>query len=207
MLCPRHAWLSVRGATLLFPNRPCCASSPGAESSGCTLGEGALAARARLVLSPWPQRAHLCGSASAIDSPLPISGRWQRSQENRRGRGGPGNPRPAVQREAFKPCLSPAGAFALGLGAHSPARLAFLFLFYVSLISTFSVGTTRYLFIFCLFAVSLPPLLVLSPLGHSFCLSASVSVSLSPQPPLGTPLPPPSQLTTAGSTPVPREVA
>lgn len=52
-----------------------------------------MAARAGPALSPRAQRALLCSSAFAIDSPLPLSGRWQRSPENGRGRGGPGDPR------------------------------------------------------------------------------------------------------------------
>ncbi|XP_032702984.1 one cut domain family member 3 [Lontra canadensis] len=72
------------------------------ESPDRAPGAGAEEARARPALSPRPQRALLCSSASAIDSPLPRSGRWQRSPENGRGRGGPGDPR-LRSPEAFTP--------------------------------------------------------------------------------------------------------
>lgn len=73
-----------------------------AENRDRAPGARAEAARAGPALSPRPQRALLCSSASAIDSPLPLSGRWQRSPENGRGRGGPGDPRPRGP-EAFTP--------------------------------------------------------------------------------------------------------
>lgn len=176
------------------PARPGCASRSGRAGPHRPRRQEARPARAQ----PSAQSALLCSSAWAIDSPLPLSGRWQRSPE-RRGRGGPGDPRPEARRPGglHTPAACPPSAGARA-GVRAPAAGFPL----VSLIST-SVGANRRLFIFHLLwlcsrssSVSHSP----SPLGPSLWLT------LSPRP-LGTKLPPPSQLAAAVSTPAPGEAA
>lgn len=188
--CPlREPLPSSRGAP------GCAPSSP--QRARTAHRARAEAARAGPALSPRPQRALLCSSASAIDSPLPRSGRWQRSPENGRGRGGPGDPRPRGP-EAFTP---------------GPARLllarerALLPSFSVLCLPDFclSVGTDRCLSI-------IPSLWFCSCSSSFLLLSGALSISLSqagsqPLAPWGPRSLPPSQLTTAGSTPALSEAA
>lgn len=196
---PRTRRCSRLGAPLPASRKaPGSASSSGQRAGTVHPAAGAEEAGAGPALSPRPQRALLCSSASAIDSPLPLSGRWQRSPENGRGRGGP---------EAFTP--RPAACPARSLLARARALLPALpFRPVFPSFLPLSVGANWFLFIFrwILFFLPVPP--------HSFSFSppGSLSVSLAhtdsqPPAPLGTTLPPPSQLTAAGSTPAPSEAA
>lgn len=161
----------------------------GSGSWGCPLGEGRWRPGQAGAQPLAPARASLWFSLW-IDSPLPTSGRWQRSRESR-GEGRPGNPLSAVGPEAFTPAR---WSVCSGPGCTLPARLAFLFLFlcfsHVYLLSVCPHGLTS---IYFLLARGV------SPCPSSFFL---LSVTLSvPQPlclsqppaPLGTPFLPPER--------------
>lgn len=195
---PDAPLLSAGGATPASRKAPGSASSSRQRAGTVHPAAGAEEAGAGPALSPRPQRALLCSSASAIDSPLPLSGRWQRSPENGRGRGGP---------EAFtpRPAACPARSLPTRARALLPA-LPFRPVFPSFL--PLSVGANWFLFIFRWILVFLP----VPPRSFSFSPPRSLSVSLAhtdsqPPAPLGTALPPPSQLTAAGSTPAPSEAA
>ncbi len=100
------------------PARPGCASRSGRAGPHRPRRQEARPARAQ----PSAQSALLCSSAWAIDSPLPLSGRWQRSPE-RRGRGGPGDPRPAARRPSHPGRLPPERG-CQGWGARPRGRLS-----------------------------------------------------------------------------------
>lgn len=106
---------------------------------------------------------------SIAPSPSPAAGKGHR----RTGGGGEarGNLVLRSRERPSHPCLSPSGAFAIDRGAHSPARLAFLFLFYVSLMSTFSLSAQPDTYLFFAFSP------FLSRPSSFFLLSVTLFVS------------------------------
>lgn len=184
---------------------PRSASSPGGESLDRAPTAGAVAARAS---SPGPNARIFVARPprSIAPSPSPAAGKGHPRT------GGGGAARGTLARALWSPShpsLPPAGAFAPGRVRAPLSAVLFCFVFHFYLLS---FRQPYLLFFLCLFSVFLLLLLILSPsLCHFLFLSLSASVSLSHShrhsalTTLGTPLPPPSQLTTAGSTHLPLE--